>query len=354
MRPPHAVKLPDPHQVRRRQRLLRRLGRNHHDPLHARHLCGNRRHQQRRWQRMPPARHVTSHRSQRPHHLPACQPRLVLAPVLRHLLLREPANLLCRRAQSLLQRGTRRLPRRRHLLARHAKRLASRQPVQSRRVPQQRAIALLAHGRHNPPHVRHHAIQRRAAAVFQFRHQGSRLACAAPLGPNQFHRSPRTPYSTTLFSGYSTIPVAFAAFSRGITSRAVRSSRIVFTATHSELLNCDTVGEFSAGSTASTASRSARRTFSISPTCDCASMAPRSISAIWSIFSFFHASPSAARLAIRCVSLSITVSMIFSRFAFSELPVSVTSKMASASIGGFTSVAPQLNSTFTFTPFAAK
>ena len=41
-------------------------------------------------------------------------------------------------------------------------------------------------------------------------------------------------------------------------------------------------------------------------------------------------------------------------FAFSELPVSVTSTMASASIGGFTSVAPQLNSTFTFTPFSRK
>ena len=37
-------------------------------------------------------------------------------------------------------------------------------------------------------------------------------------------------------------------------------------------------------------------------------------------------------------------------FAFSELPVSVTSTMASASRGGLTSVAPQLNSTCAVTP----
>ena len=37
-------------------------------------------------------------------------------------------------------------------------------------------------------------------------------------------------------------------------------------------------------------------------------------------------------------------------FARSELPVSVTSTMASASCGGLTSVAPQLNSTLAVTP----
>ena len=40
--------------------------------------------------------------------------------------------------------------------------------------------------------------------------------------------------STTLLSGYSTMPVAFAAFRRGITSRATRSSTMVLTATQSE------------------------------------------------------------------------------------------------------------------------
>ena len=95
------------------------------------------------------------------------------------------------------------------------------------------------------------------------------------------------------------IPAARAAFSRGITSRATRSSTIVFTATHSELLNSETVGEFNAGSTESTASRSSRFTLSIRPTCACESMAPRSIIAIWSIFCRFHGSATADLLAIR-------------------------------------------------------
>ena len=51
---------------------------------------------------------------------------------------------------------------------------------------------------------------------------------------------------------------------------------------------------------------------------------------------------------------SITVSMIFRLLARSEEPVSVTSTMASASTGGFTSVAPQLNSTLALTPCFAR
>ena len=43
-----------------------------------------------------------------------------------------------------------------------------------------------------------------------------------------------------------------------------------------------------------------------------------------------------------------------SRLARSELPVSVTSTMASASMGGLTSVAPQENSTRTLDAFPAK
>ncbi len=45
----------------------------------------------------------------------------------------------------------------------------------------------------------------------------------------------------------------------------------------------------------------------------------------------------------------ITVSMMRSRLALSDDPVSVTSTMASARTGGLTSVAPQENSTFTRT-----
>ncbi len=59
-------------------------------------------------------------------------------------------------------------------------------------------------------------------------------------------------------------------------------------------------------------------------------------------------------LAINWVFDSISVSTIRSLLARSDEPVSVTSTMASASTGGFTSVAPQLNSTFAVTPFAAR
>ena len=49
-----------------------------------------------------------------------------------------------------------------------------------------------------------------------------------------------------------------------------------------------------------------------------------------------------------CVFDSITVSMMRSRLARSDEPVSVASTMASARTGGLTSVAPHENSTFTF------
>ena len=55
-----------------------------------------------------------------------------------------------------------------------------------------------------------------------------------------------------------------------------------------------------------------------------------------------------------CVFDSSTVSMIRRRLARSDEPVSVTSTIASASRGGFTSVAPQENSTLTLTPCRAK
>ena len=68
----------------------------------------------------------------------------------------------------------------------------------------------------------------------------------------------------------------------------------------------------------------------------------------------FHSSSQDSLLAMSCVFDSSTVSMMRSLLARSEEPVSVTSTMASASTGGFTSVAPQLNSTFAVTPCAAR
>ena len=85
------------------------------------------------------------------------------------------------------------------------------------------------------------------------------------------------------------------------------------------------------------------------PTRPCASMAARSSSAMFSIFVRFQPSSSAGPLAMSCVFDSMIVSMIRRRFARSVDPVSVASTMASARTGGFTSVAPQENSTCTGT-----
>ena len=78
---------------------------------------------------------------------------------------------------------------------------------------------------------------------------------------------------TILLRGYSTMPWARAAFSFGIRSRTVRSSMIVFTATHSSSLKAEMVGRCKAGSRARTSERSERCTLSIRPTRPCASIA---------------------------------------------------------------------------------
>jgi hypothetical protein len=88
---------------------------------------------------------------------------------------------------------------------------------------------------------------------------------------------------------------------------------------------------------------------SIKPTRPCASIAARRSRAIFSILVRFHASASAASLAMSCVLDSITVSRMRRRLARKVEPVSVASTMASASTGGFTSVAPHENSTLTAT-----
>ena len=70
------------------------------------------------------------------------------------------------------------------------------------------------------------------------------------------------------------------ALSRGMMSRTVRSSRIVFTASHSSSLSGEMVGRWSAGSSVSTSWSRSRSTFSISPTLPSALMAPSSSSAM--------------------------------------------------------------------------
>jgi len=85
-----------------------------------------------------------------------------------------------------------------------------------------------------------------------------------------------------------------------------------------------------------------------------ASIAARNSSARFSILVRFQESASAASLAISWVFDSITVSRMRRRLARRLDPVSVTSTMPSASTGGFTSVAPQENSTLTGTFFVSK
>ena len=68
----------------------------------------------------------------------------------------------------------------------------------------------------------------------------------------------------------------------------------------------------------------------------------------------FHGSESATGLPMSCVFDSRTVSMMRKRFARSDEPVSVTSTIASASLGALTSVAPHENSTFTWIPCREK
>src|SRR5262249_1716684 len=79
-----------------------------------------------------------------------------------------------------------------------------------------------------------------------------------------------------------------------------------------------------------------------------------SISAKLSIFRRFHLSAYAALLATKRVVLCKTSARIRRLLARNELPVSVTSTMASASLGGLTSVAPQENSTCASTPCLAR
>src|SRR5687768_10169340 len=208
-------------------------------------------------------------------------------------------------------------------------------------------------------------LQGRIAAAADARQDlvRARRGCAVPDacwrqqlvdGPPIRGRNNPQHYTTILFSGYSTMPWPPASFKRGIRSRAVFSSRIVLIATHSGSLSDDTVGRCRAGRSAMSLSRSARFALSINPTRPCASIAALRSSARFSILVFFHGSPSAPALAINCVLDSMMVARIRSRLARSVDPVSVASTIASASTGGFTSVAPHENSTSTVRPFDVK
>ena len=150
------------------------------------------------------------------------------------------------------------------------------------------------------------------------------------------------------------MPVAPARLSCGTMRRTDASSMMVLMATQSGSLRCAMVGLRSAGRRAVTASRSPRRAFIISPTRPSAARQEASMRAMLSSLAFFHGSRSAAWLAMRRGVLASTSSTMRRLLARRELPVSVISTMASARRGGFTSVAPQENSTLAVTPWRSK
>src|SRR5882757_1738667 len=228
------------------------------------------------------------------------------------------------------------------LLPGYADRLGCFESVPACRIAAQRAVAVATYVTNDAAHQR---LQR----------GGLRAACGEALhGLLGGASREQAHHSTTLFNGYSTMPCACASLSRGTTSHAADSSITVFTASQLSSLKVEMVGFFNAGRTARTPARCSFLTLSIRPTLSCASMAPRSMRARLSILRRLPASAQEDLLAITCVLDSSTVSRIRRRFALSELPVSVTSTIASANIGGLTSVAPQENSTRTSTPFFEK
>src|SRR5579872_1063981 len=344
LRAAHLKKIADSHQARRSQNLRHRPRASRADAPDACHLRRNRRHHEGRRQRILAAGNVRRYRIERPHNLAQAQTRCrFLRPLPRHLQFRERPNI---RRSRLHRRAKlrRKFPTgRRQQTLRHANALAF-EAVEFPRVGNQRLIPALPHRFQYRAHVRLGLVQSRRAPRQQPAHL-SRLE-------NSNHAT--STYITILFNGYSTIPCPPACFRRGMISRTVDSSRMVFTASQSSSLRCEIVGRFNAGSTASTRSRQSRWTLSIKPTLPRALIAPSRSMHMSSSLRRFHASFQDSTLTMSCVFDSITVSMILRLLARSDEPVSVTSTMASASTGGFTSVAPQLNSTFAVTPCAAR
>src|SRR5215472_12296392 len=128
---------------------------------------------------------------------------------------------------------------RRQIVRRHPYRFAA-ESVELSRVVEQRLVAALFDIRQNRRDGCLRLVEARSAALQQF------------AGFTRWKYSDH--HITILFSGYSTIPCAPACLRRGMMSRTVDSSRMVFTASQSSSLKCEMVGRFNAGRTFNTAS----------------------------------------------------------------------------------------------------
>src|SRR5712671_3370546 len=337
--PANAVELSHAKKCGSRQSRLGWAWRRHANLGHAGDLGRNYRHQQSGRQRISPSGNIAPHRFQRAHQLPHANSGLNFAtPLLRLLPLAVAANVCRGMHDGVLQLRTSSLPGLMQVSLWYAHRFALVEPIPPSCVTAQSPIPVSPDIVHDAPYRRLDLRKVVRTALFQCPHE----AVLTNSIENSHH-------ITTLFSGYSTIPCAFACLSFGINVQAVFSSMTVLTATHSPSAKGATVGFFKAGSKPRTAARSGLRTLSIKPTRPCAAIAPHSITARFSILRRRSESAQAAWFAISCVFDSSTVSIIRRWFARSELPVSVTSTMASASNGGFTSTAPHENSTLTGT-----
>src|SRR5271156_2975173 len=352
LRPTNAIELAHTEKRRRSQSRLSGARRHHTNPRHAHNLGRNHGHQQCGRQRIPSTGDIASYRFQRPHQLPHTNSGMNFAPPLLWFLpLAVAANIICGLGDGLPQLGSGSLPGLKQINLGHAHRFAAAQPVPPRRIMAQSTFSIASDIAHDAPNRWLDLSQIARPALLERTHEPVFLSSLK----NAHHLvRPGAHHITTLFSGYSTMPCAFASLSFGIRFQAVCSSMMVLTATHSPSARGATVGFLRAGSSPRTPARSGLRTLSINPTRPCAAIAPDSITARFSILRRRAGSDHAALLAISCVFDSSTVSTIRRWLARNELPVSVTSTMASASKGGFTSVAPQENSTRTGTFSLAK
>src|SRR5271156_97614 len=332
-----------PKKISRCKQFGARLGANNHDAPHPSHLRRHHGHQQSRDQRKSPAGNVAPDRFNRSHDLADPHAALnIKRPSHRHLFFSHAPDIPRRLAHSAHEASVhdasssaKIAPPNPHRPAANISAIKPQGPLDKRPIPP-------------PPHIRNNPRRHTLSRAIPLAASQQQLLHHPAIKPKDPH------HSTILFKGYSTIPCALAAFNLGKICRTTASSTIVFTATHPGSLKVEIVGFCSAGNTFSTALKSSRRTFSINPTLLEARIAPCSINTIFSAFSFFQASAAAARFIMNTVADSSTVSTILNRCARSEAPVSVTSTIASASCGTFTSVAPQEKSTRARTSCRAK
>ena len=223
-----------------------------HDARNSCDLRGDHGHQQRRRQWITSSRHVAADGVNWPDDLSDLQAGLNFAgELLRFLPFGELADVLRGGFEGMTQIGRDRGERGRQFLFAHAKRSLRCESVPFLGEASKSGIALRSDILNYATDGAFGFRGKEQAAVGELRD----LARNCAVSNYSYARH----YITTLFSGYSTIPCAFAAFRRGMISRAVVSSMMVFTATHCSPLSAassEMVGRFNAGRTAITPARS--------------------------------------------------------------------------------------------------